>query len=156
MADLNIGVSMSRSDQAKFAYDRAILTPDVNALERYDKTLPAGAGSTEYIGWTSASDGSGSAITADPFNVLAVIIDPDVTIDDAEQDLGVWAKIYTTATAGGSSTAETNLVRVTRRCPLLLPSAKRGTTVAGGNVVTKIGFFNDDSVNAIPVRVLIQ
>lgn len=156
MADLNIGVSISRSDERDPAYDRSVVIPDVNSLERYDKTLPAGAGSTEYIVWTSTSDGSGSAISSDPFNVLAAIVDPDFTLTDTEQDIGVWAKIYTTSTSGGSSTAETNLVRVTRRCPLLLPSAKRGTTVAGGKVVTKIGFFNDDTVNAIPVRVIVQ
>lgn len=156
MADMNVGVTITRTDQRDALYDGAITTPDVNDAERHDRVIPAGAGSTEYNGWTSASDGSGSAITADPFNMLAVIVDPDKTVDDTEQDLGLWVKLYTTATAGGSSTAETNLVRVTRRCPLILSSAKRGTTVAGGKVVTKIGYLNDDATNDIPVRVIIQ
>lgn len=154
MADLNIGVSISRSDQRDFAYGGSVVTPDVNSLERVDKVIPAGDGTTTYTVWTSSADGS--AIAEDPFNVLVLVVDPDFTLTDTEQDIGVWVIVYTTLTAGGASSAETNYVRVTRRAPMILPSARRGTTTAGGKWVTKIAVKNDDADNDIPVRVIVQ
>lgn len=154
MADLNIGVSISRSDQRDVAYGGSVVTPDVNDLERIDKVIPAGDGTTAYTLWTSSADGS--AISADPFNVLTLILDPDFTVTDAEQDIGVWVIVYTTLTAGGASSAETNYVRLTRRAPMILPSARRGTSTAGGKWVTKIAVKNDDATNNLPVRILVQ
>ena len=154
MADSTIGVTISRTDQRDPLYDVAITTPDVNDAQRIDRVIPAGDGTTAYEGWTSEWDSV--AVTEDPFNVLAVVVDPDKTVDDEEQDIGLWAIIYNTLTAGGASTAETNYVRVTRRAPLILSSARRGTSVAGGKWTTRITFKNDDATNDIPVRIIAQ
>lgn len=154
MADMNIGVTITRTDRREPLYDGAILTPDVNSAEGGDKIVPND--STEVNLWTSSLDGSGSAFTDDAFNSLTIIVDPDRTIADDEQDIGGWIKVYTTPIAGGASAANTYLERVTRRNPFMLSSARRGATVSGGRMVTKIGALNDDATNDIPFRTIVQ
>lgn len=154
MADARIGITIQRSDRAHPDYDKSLLIPDVDSAEGGDKTVAIGG--TEVNLWTSTYDASGSAFTAEPFNSLAVFVDPDLSIEDEEHDIGGWIKVYTTPIAGGASAANTYLERVTRRHPFMLSSAMRGTTTTATRAVTKIGFLNDDTVNPLPIRTLVQ
>lgn len=158
MADSTLAITLSRTDSPEPVVSVARLVEDVGTVEGPGRrTIPAGNGSTEYTGWTSTLDGSGSAFTDAPFDRMVLVVDPDnaLAADDPDCALGVWVKLYYTAVAGGASTSLGTLFYVRRNAPFCVP-AEIGTTISGGRAVTKIAFFNDDSDHDITVQLEVE
>ncbi len=152
--DSTLALSFTRTDDRRPIVELVCPMTEVEPLKGPGrKILLAGDGSTEVNLWTSSLDGNGSAFTDLPFNRLILAVDPDTDLDDETK--GVWVKKYYTAVAGGSSTALTDWHFATRKCPLVLGPTV-GTSISGGKVITKLGCFNANADDDIPILLVLE
>lgn len=161
MADSTLALSLNRTDDTRPVVNSVVLTEDAGDAEGPGKrTIPMGAGSTEYTLWTGTNDGNGSAFTARAADRIIVVVDPDNALaaddDDADGPMGVWLLLYYTAIAGGSSTTTGIRWFVKRNAPFVVPSSIAASGVTISREITKITVFNANAANDVVVQAVIE
>lgn len=159
MATSTIGISYTREDQPETIVGTAMEVSDAGRLEGPGRrTIPMGAGSTEYALWTGTNDANGSAFTAAAWQRMVLVVDPDSLLgeDDPDGELGVWVKLYYTAIAGGSSTATGHVWFVRRGAPFVIPSGIAASGVTITREITKVSVFNANASDDVVVQLIVE